>query len=439
MKPLFSFTLFLLFSISIHAQQYHFAYMQTDDKQPFYVRLDDKTLSSSSGGYLVIPKLTAGKYNLMIGFPKNKWPLQNINIEVSDKDLGYLLKNFGDKGWGLFNIQTMDVAYSSGNAAKPQSTETSSGSGFSDILSDVVNSPSIKEKPKEEPVKIAPVAIIVDVTPETKTQQQPQVKSEDENPVTKSEVVTTSETSVKNVSASADHEIRWKQIVKDVKRLSYLSDEQSTVMIYLVNNDESVDTVSVILPPAEAATQPKQPETTVAQTEKTAIAERESKVSAEKVSKAVKKEQPNEPRFIDIDLPNPNNTNQTAEPKKVQTNPVQTEAKRSNQVDSKPLKMINSDCKKLADNGDFLNTRKKMASENNADDMISTAKKQFRQKCYSAEQVKNLAVLFLTDEGKYRLFDTAYPFINDTYNFPGLESELEDDYYKSRFRAMIKK
>src|SRR5437868_13209596 len=99
----------LFFSFILKAQQSHFIYIQTDNKQPFYVKLDKTIYSSANSGYLIIPQLKTGPYNLFIGFPKNEWPEQNIRCSVEDKDLGYILKNFSDKGWGLFNLQSSAV------------------------------------------------------------------------------------------------------------------------------------------------------------------------------------------------------------------------------------------------------------------------------------------------------------------------------------------
>ena len=52
---------FFIFLQHTDAQQNHFVYIQTDNKQPFYVRIGDRLLSSSSVGYIVIPKLKEGK------------------------------------------------------------------------------------------------------------------------------------------------------------------------------------------------------------------------------------------------------------------------------------------------------------------------------------------------------------------------------------------
>ena len=79
-----------------------------------------------------------------------------------------------------------------------------------------------------------------------------------------------------------------------------------------------------------------------------------------------------------------------------------------------------------------------MVSEDNDDDMIAVAKKSFKTKCFTVDQVKNLSVLFLKDTGKYNFFDMAYPFVSDSHNFINLQSQLSDSYYISRFQVMIR-
>jgi hypothetical protein len=68
-KPLFVF-LVMLFTFSAEAQQDHFVYLQTDNGQPFYVRMNHQILSSSSEGYIIIPNITSGVYQIKVGFPK---------------------------------------------------------------------------------------------------------------------------------------------------------------------------------------------------------------------------------------------------------------------------------------------------------------------------------------------------------------------------------
>ena len=79
-----------------------------------------------------------------------------------------------------------------------------------------------------------------------------------------------------------------------------------------------------------------------------------------------------------------------------------------------------------------------MAAEDTDDGMIKAAQKFLKSKCYTVEQVKNLAVLFLKDEGKYKFFDVAYAFVADSHNFHTLENQLADPYFITRFKAMVR-
>ena len=102
-------------------------------------------------------------------------------------------------------------------------------------------------------------------------------------------------------------------------------------------------------------------------------------------------------------------------------------------------KSINSDCKDVANKNDFLRIRKRMAAEKDNDAMVLAAKKVFKTKCFSTEQIRNLSYLFLSDEGRYMFFDAAYPYTSDMEKFPTLISQLKDEYYINRFEAMIQK
>jgi hypothetical protein len=98
---------------------------------------------------------------------------------------------------------------------------------------------------------------------------------------------------------------------------------------------------------------------------------------------------------------------------------------------------VQSQCKAIASGNDFFKLRKNMASEETDEDMVVEAKKFFKTKCFSTEQIKNLGALFLTSAGKYQFFDAAYLHISDQENFSSLEAELKDEYYLKRFKALI--
>ena len=135
----------LLFCTSVFAQQHFFLYIQTENKQPFYIKLNGKIYSSSATGYVVIPKLIPDTYQMQVGFNKDAYPEQQIRCIV-DKDAGYLLKNYAEKGWGLLNLQSGEVVMNTG-AKKP---EDGDDDAFSKTLSQVVNTPDLKSEEKKE-------------------------------------------------------------------------------------------------------------------------------------------------------------------------------------------------------------------------------------------------------------------------------------------------
>ena len=79
-----------------------------------------------------------------------------------------------------------------------------------------------------------------------------------------------------------------------------------------------------------------------------------------------------------------------------------------------------------------------MAGVSSDDNMIAEARKVFRVKCFTTQQVRNLSLLFLEDEGKYKFFDASYEYVSDTENFASLQSELKRDYFINRFKAMLR-
>lgn len=383
----------LMLSVKIFsiAQQNHFVYLQTDNKQSFYVKIDDKLFSSSSTGYVVIPKMQTGNYNFTIGFPKNEWPQQTLPLKIDNNDLGFLLKNFEDKGWGLFNIQTLKVTMASSTSANTLTTGAQNKTdGFSNVLADVVNTPALKE----EKVEI----IVADSLPSAKTQIA---------------VIPAKEfNSVKIITTTLDNSGRSAK--------------------YIDSTENTIDTVQVFIT-----------------YEKIAV---ENPVKEDK-PKGKKEEIKSETKFLNIELRNPNSTSDTNKGKLTQdiseVVPIMQEKEaRAVTINNEPLKpaneyslkplSINSDCKSLANENDFLKLRKKIAAENNDDDMISVARKAFKSNCFSTEQIKNLSVLFLKEDGRYRFFDAAYPFVYDSQNFSSLQSQLTDEYLINRFKAMIR-
>src|SRR5258706_5779049 len=144
-KFVLGFLLMMTFSAGF-SQKLFFVYLQAEPQQPFFIKMNDKIHSSSSSGYLILSRLHDSVYTITAGFPQNKWPEQKFIIDIKGKDRGYLLRNFAEKWWGLYDIQTSAIQVGS-TANNNTKMEPKQVSVFTDILSKAANDTSLQEKP----------------------------------------------------------------------------------------------------------------------------------------------------------------------------------------------------------------------------------------------------------------------------------------------------
>jgi hypothetical protein len=413
LKSLVTIIFIFAFTLFGKAQQTHFVYLQTESGQPFYVKINNNVVSSSPAGYLILPKLTDGDYKLSIGFPKKEFPEENFQILINKKNEGYLLKNFGEKGWGLFNMQSYRVVMGGNTDAVASSSKNLQDDPFSRMLANVVKDSSILQK--NEPVK-EPVPVIAKVDSTV--------------------VVEKSDT-----------------LLSPATRFLSKKNKDGMEMIYIDHNQNLNDTIRIFIPLEKAIIKTGNVDTGIVQNTKSSISPLTDTAS-------MTVEQPVPPMKSDTTLvvaPEKENmdenkdsiiakkTDEVKQEIKSQDSVKKPDAEITKKDDVVVLPKVvqssatNSDCKAFASNEDFLKLRKKMASENSDDNMMKIAKKTFHSKCFSTEQVKNLSFLFLTNGGKYMFFDLAYPFASDSEQYNTLQSQLTDPYYINRFKAMIHK
>jgi hypothetical protein len=438
--------LLLSSSFVAFSQKVYFIYLQTEQEQPFFIKMNEKVYSSSSTGYLILSKLKDSTYDFTIGFPQNKWPEQKFSVVVRAKDHGYIVKDFGAKGWGLFDLQSLSIQMSSTEAVKSTSgkAESNNVSAFTEILAKAADDPSLREKPvvaKTEEVKVPEKAIVQEKKEETKpvVTDPPLVKKEEPKTVTKEPVVARSveviETPVATVdvkdtaalkekvfkaeSVPAFVKIEFKpdsnEVVADIKEQKPIEAEykRSVVtrskanstpeglgFVFIDVYDNGVkDTIHILIP------------------------------NPTPVVKEVKEAPKKEKKFLDISTTTDSVPSAAVKEVVAETKPVVSTPK--------PV-AVNSNCKVVAVEADFLKLRKNMAAETDDDDMVDEARKYFKNKCFTTVQIKNLGNLFLDDLGKYKFFDLAYLFVSDKENFSSLQSELKNQYYIDRFKAMLK-
>ncbi|MEP7079224.1 MAG: DUF4476 domain-containing protein [Ginsengibacter sp.] len=420
--PKFKRFLFLLAvfcgSLKLSAQEKHFIYLQTENNQPFYVKLDNNIMSSSSAGYIILPKLKQGNQTFFIGFPKSNKPEQKFEVKLDDNNRGFLIKDFDENGYALFDLQSLALLQKVGSdiVVAKQPEPAKDNNSFSQLLANVVNDSSILQNNK------IPEPAIIKNNPDT-IASAPQV-------VTKNEIV------IKETTDAS------KAINSVTKKVLSIQEPTGMDMIYVDMHDGMTDTVRLFLPGSDKnvktpkATITYVPEKTQATDSTLTITPTIVKAPEKNIYISDSSTKMAEVKEIVSSKPQASIVLRNAE------GSIENENKNAPQKDSS-IELIrnseNSDCKDFATENDFLKLRKKMAAENNTDAMIIAAKKYFKSRCFTTEQIKNLSFLFLDDEGKYKFFDAAYPFTSDSSQYESLQEQLKDEYYINRFKAMIHK
>ncbi len=186
---IFFFSFFLLSTQFLFSQRTNFVYLQTEPAQPFQVKMNGMSFTSSQSGYLILSKLVDTSYHIEVSFPSNKWPSQFFHLVVNQTDRGYLLKDFGDKGWGLMDWRSLAVQYSKTpvetKAVPAAAIEDSTD--FATLLSLASGDPSLRARTE---VKIDSVKKPVVIVPAQSSSLKDTIASEPLLPIKKADTLT---------------------------------------------------------------------------------------------------------------------------------------------------------------------------------------------------------------------------------------------------------
>src|SRR4030095_3689506 len=265
-----------LIALSLKAQKIYFIYLQTETGEPFFVRLNDKLYSSTESGYLIVPRVRDSTYNFKLGFPGKNIDL-NFKTTIDKKDHGYLIKNLGEKGWGLFDLQTLTVQTSASNSRTSSQFNSNSGitvNAFTDLLSRATDDPSLKKnvffvkEVKEEEKKPQPIQAIV------KEEKKPDVTETVVKEEKKSEPVATTPQEKKVESLKANNPtdepaLKSGVIVKDdsykksqVTKISETTTPGGVETVFIDQfQDGKRDTVRILIPQSKEIAVTEEPKT----------------------------------------------------------------------------------------------------------------------------------------------------------------------------------
>lgn len=475
MKRIFLVCFFALLASLLSAQKIYFVYLQTETGEPFFVRMNDKLYSSEPSGYLILPRLKDSTYKFKLGFPSKNIDL-DFTTTISKKDRGYLIKNLGDKGWGLFDLQSLDLQMSASNVKKETGFNNNTNTdvhvnAFTALLAKATDDPSLRQnavfakevekKPavvqaveKEEKKPAVTEAVVKE---EKKADQvtQPAVKPDENKPA----VVNINGQKEDTQKSSVTQINSYKR--SEVVKISEGSSTDGFESIYVdKNSDGTSDTIRVFIPAEKTAVAVKEEPRvdSVAARDLNPVADttqlanktkEESKkedtkkwwqiaIGKNKTETAAKEDHTkNEPARETKNLNTPSDTSIENRPKE---EAKKEETRKWWQIAIGKDKSETGESKKCqgaANNDDFLKLRRKMAARTNDDGMLEEARKYFKSKCFSTEQIKNLSTMFLSNAGKFNFFTAAYNYTTDVENFSSLQSELKDEDYIARFKELV--
>lgn len=440
----------------------HFIYIQAKNKKPFYVILNRKVFSSSSIGYLIIPKLQDGKYDLRIGFPKQDAPEQNYSCTISGSDIGFSLQKDNEGDLGLLNLQsktflaskgstTLEDQYAAGNTPEKAAVNnrenivktkpvkaSPDNAAFGQMLSGAINDPTLNKQAENTQ------------TENTQTTTLPKESQKATAPVVVAEVNNQAQANVAtdaaqgNVSASdLQDDSQTYGVIKSNEQMT----NQGTQMTFVLFNSHSTDTVSVLIPQSVRPDKQVGASETVATPSKKsfndnslALFSNTNGMAVEEQDVPVKKRKK---KFVDISS-NQSADNSNAGSAKTVDNPFYNQS--ASKTDTASVEEANtpnnvattSSCDNPLSDKDFSRMQKKMVAKSNDDEMIAIVDKYINGKCITTQQVKQLGGLFLSDAGRFALFQDAYAHVSDKDNYASLQGQLLDQYFKNRFLKMLK-
>jgi hypothetical protein len=438
-----------MFGTFDYAQDGYFVLIQSENHQPFYVRLGDRLFSSSAEGHLILSRLKDSTYNITIGFPGQPSPDQQFTWTVQ-RDQELQLKSLGDKGWGLLNLRTNDLKM-------PDRTEHAStglqpkgikkDDAFSRLMAGVVADTAVMYNTYAM-VSLPDSAHVADslfasrkplARPDSAAFQPPG------QPVIHPDLVSAVRPPAVQIESSASGSPSVSPINKPAaegaKPLDSAKLSENAKLSISVKPPDSLK-----VPDSVKRTDPSVPAqmTEEHRPEKSLRAETVVKLNERKTIKGLRivytlRVEGQKADTVVVLIPpdispasTAKNDSRPDSAMRVMATPDSTAAVPAAKP---PIPFINSDCHNFATDYDVDKLRVKMLQAANDDDRIQAARKVFHSRCFSTKQIKALTEVFTTDEMKYRFLEAAYPYASDG-EFKDLSEILADPIYNHKFKVM---
>ncbi|MBA4167453.1 MAG: hypothetical protein H0X41_07925 [Chitinophagaceae bacterium] len=242
----------LLFCMNLAAQKDFYIFIQQSSGQPFYVRMGEKSFSSSAGGHLILAGLQDSICSLYIGFPKNVAPEQLFHVPMHQKDRGFELKNINGE-WTLSDLQSPELITAAATKEKNQGVSGAKKTdSYSLLMAGVVDDSTVlysnvvvKNEQKQQPDTLVS-------TPPVKTKKKQRAIKKDGIALKKDTAATTDTgaavINAKDSVASEPVAAATMGAGKDIVRYGSENTVEGKEIIYIDKTSPVADTIRIVIP-----------------------------------------------------------------------------------------------------------------------------------------------------------------------------------------------
>lgn len=416
MKPVHLLLVGILLASAATGQTIFFISIDSDERELFRVTVGKKTYSSDGFGHLVIPHLIDSTYSLKIEFLSGKYDEHIFSVEMDHRDRGFQMKKRDARNWVLFDWQRLELLNTVQNEKRtPNANEGRRTDEFARLMAAVVNDSSVLILSDHSDAfrhSTAMTAVPTDakkgakmavdsVLPVKDALGKGVIQKEFRKPDTLVKETGTSVSTQTSGSVTANEQVIRKDtesvgqaedvIQGRVKKIQDKTDIAFRSQLFRDSSVVGVDSILIKIP-------------------------------------------------LDVPAANQNKILPAAQPSAGwrDTSLNAMKSIKDTAVKSSRLVMINSDCRFFATDEDVDKLRVKMMETEESGVRIEAARRGMRNRCFSTKQVRSLTELFSNDESRYRYFEAVYPYVSDTDAFRELIVFLTDEYFKARFKALVR-
>ncbi|SFV33405.1 protein of unknown function [Thermoflavifilum thermophilum] len=415
-------------------EEKHFVYIQSDQHQLFYVKLNNQIISANPPGYVVLSPVPPGKLDIVIGFPRNEYPEQRYQLNLPPhQDKGYLLKRINDQEFALYDLHQY-------TELKP--VAIAQGQGFDYPLAsraDTQINPSKKLQAKSPgPIK--------DTTPNADQIRFRQLLMAAATAGQPEESISIAH--IQKPISNEHNPAPGSEPAPDTA--SRQAAQEKPKAIYQLTHTPQTDTLQAAKPvftPDTSVYAAIPAETNAGDTSMESILQKLRRL-ADEIPSSNKDSLSSSTQVTSAEqnVASPDNpmqvTSATSSAPQAGNQPplqfIQFDTTSRKQAPRQHIAMINSDCAQVLDEKQFEELRNKVAAQRSDAAMLKVVQRNLKNRCFTTHQVEILVYLFTTESYRYRFVEWVYPHVADSEQFKQLIRIFPDDAYQARFRSLIR-